>query len=452
MSGRLFGTDGVRGVANVDLTADLALRLGMAAGERIRRAAGSGKRPAMIIGRDTRLSGDMLEGALAAGLAARGVDVLNVGVVPTPAVAQIVLAREADAGAVISASHNPFEDNGIKLFGSTGKKLADAVEDEIEALLGQLDDAPQPTGGAIGRIEDRTELAADYVARVKASVPHDSPLHGMRLVMDCANGAAYDLAPRIFRDLGADLTVMHAEPNGVNINVECGSTRPQAMAAAVPAVGADAGLAFDGDADRVILADEHGRIVDGDRMMAIIALDLHERSALAGDVVVATVMSNVGLERALRARRVRLHRTDVGDRYVAEAMDSLGALVGGEQSGHILLPHLTPTGDGMVTALQVLEIVRRSGRPLSDLAAVVETCPQKLQSVRVRSRTGWMEDADIQQAVAEGRRKLGSADWLSVRSSGTEPVIRVMAQGTDAAVVDDVVAQICAVVQRKLGA
>jgi phosphoglucosamine mutase len=395
----------------------------------------------------------MLENALASGLAAMGVDTLNIGIVPTPAVAQIVLARGAAAGVVLSASHNPFEDNGIKFFGSNGKKLPDRVEDEIQALLSVLDTLPRPRGGDIGRVRTITELVEEYVDRVMATMRGmgHHPLHGMRLVLDCANGAAFELAPRIFTALGAEVTVLHAEPNGVNINVDCGSTRPQSMAAKVRETGADAGLAFDGDADRVMLADEHGEIVDGDRMMAIIALALHEKGQLNGDVVVATIMSNVGLEQALEAKGIRLHRTDVGDRYVAEAMETLGAAVGGEQSGHILLPDLTPTGDGLVTGLQTLRVMRETGKPLSELASVVQTCPQLLKNVRVKSKQGWREDADIQQAIVAARDKLGHAEWLSVRPSGTEPLIRVMAQGTDKLLVETIVHDLCAVIERKLG-
>ena len=452
---RLFGTDGVRGVANRDLTAPLAMHLGMAAGRWLCDAAPfpSDVRPFVVIGRDTRLSGDMLEAALAAGLAAMGVDVVNVGVVPTPAVAQIVLALGAAGGVVISASHNPFEDNGIKFFGGNGKKLPDRVEDEITALLERVETLPRPTGPHIGRVTETHEPIREYERRIMATVGGEKaqPLQNLHLVMDCANGAACHIAPEIFIALGARLTVLNSEPNGININVECGSTHPQQMAATVREVGAQAGLAFDGDADRVMLADEHGNIVDGDRMMAILALDLHRKGRLPGDVVVATIMSNVGLEQALAAEHIRLHRTDVGDRYVAEAMERLGAAIGGEQSGHILLPFETPTGDGLVTALQVLAIVRETGRPLSVLAGVVVSGPQLLKNVRVVSQQGWRQDTDIQAAIAEGQRRLGSAEWLSVRASGTEPLIRVMAQGTDKAVVEAVVHDICAVVQAKLG-
>ena len=465
MSERLFGTDGVRGVANVGLTAAFALELGCAVGHWARRAAqdseragrdtpSSYSRPTMIVGRDTRLSGDMLEAALAAGMASAGVDVVNVGVVPTPAVAQIVLSRGASAGAVISASHNPFQDNGIKFFGPNGGKLPDRVEDEIADLMRALVTLPKPTGGDIGRVMETRLPVADYVERVQATLaPHGtSPLSGLKLVMDCANGAAHELAPQIFRDLGAYLTLLHAEPDGVNINVDCGSTHPDEMATVVRATTAHAGLAFDGDADRVMLADETGQIVNGDRMMAILAYYLQSQGQLTGDVVVATIMSNVGLEQALESRGIRLHRTDVGDRYVAEGMEEHKAVLGGEQSGHILLPTMTPTGDGLVTALQVLAIMRQSGKSLSELAGVVQTCPQLLKNVRMGSRQGWREDADIQQAIDAGRARLGKPEWLSVRPSGTEPLLRVMAQGTDRDVVDSVVHDICAVVEKKLGA
>ena len=452
---RIFGTDGVRGVANQDLTAPMAMNLGMAAGRWLCDAApvASHARPFVVIGRDTRLSGDMLEAALAAGLAAMGVDVVNVGVVPTPAVAQIVLAQGAAGGVVISASHNPFEDNGIKFFGGNGKKLPDRVEDEITALLERVETLPRPTGARIGRVTETHEPVNEYERRVMATVGGEEaqPLRNLHLVMDCANGAACHIAPQIFLALGARLTVLNAEPSGININVECGSTHPQQMAAAVVETGAQAGLAFDGDADRVMLADEHGNVVDGDRMMAILALDLHRKGRLPGDVVVATIMSNVGLEQALAEEHIRLHRTDVGDRYVAEAMEMLGAAIGGEQSGHILLPFETPTGDGLVTALQVLAIVRETGKSLSELASVVVSGPQLLKNVRVGSKQGWTQDADIQAAIVEGQRRLGSSEWLSVRASGTESLIRVMAQGTDRAIVESVVHDICAVVQAKLG-
>ena len=457
---RLFGTDGIRGVANRDITASLALKLGMAAGHHVHAQAlraehktqlGVGK-PVVVIGRDTRLSGDMLEAALAAGLTSTGVDVLNVGIVPTPAVAQLVIALHASAGIVISASHNPFEDNGIKFFGSDGKKLADYVEDEIEAILKDMDSLPLPVGGEIGRVHESREPVQIYRETVAASGGGFmiKPLQGLHLVMDCANGAAFEIAPELFTSLGAKLTLIHNTPNGVNINVDCGSTSTKGMAQKVIFSQADAGIAFDGDADRVMLADENGVIVDGDRMMAIIALYLKRQGKLTNNVVVATIMSNVGLEKALEKEGVILHRTDVGDRYVGEAMVKLGAVVGGEQSGHILLPDQTPTGDGLVTALLVLKIVRETGKPLSELAGVVEAYPQRLKSIRVTTRAGWQEDEDILEAIHTNQKRLENPLWLSVRASGTEPLIRVMAQGVDQITVDSVVKNICDVVERKL--
>ncbi len=452
---RIFGTDGVRGVANIELTAPLALKLGMAAGH---WASGhwkklNGQRPMVVIGRDTRLSGDMLEAALSAGLNATGVDVLNVGVVPTPAVAQITLALKAAAGVVISASHNSFEDNGIKFFGPDAKKLPDSVEDELETLLNRLDDKELPVGGNIGRMRLDREPVKLYLDRIAATVGgvQVRPLAGLRIAMDCANGAAYELAPSLFSELGADLILLNNTPNGVNINHECGSTKPGAMALAVKRHKANIGVAFDGDADRVLLADENGEMVDGDQMMAIIALDLKKRGLLTNDVVVATIMSNVGLEKALELEGIRLHRTAVGDRYVAAAMNELSAVVGGEQSGHVLLPMVTPSGDGLVTALQVLKIVHDSGKTLSSLASVVKSYPQLLKSLHVQSRKGWENDPEINKAIRENSNRLANPLWLSVRASGTEPVIRVMAQGTDQEVVDSVVFNLCEVIGNQLG-
>jgi phosphoglucosamine mutase len=457
---RLFGTDGVRGKANDTLTAELALRLGAAAAHWVHETRAvdlaiekSGARPFVVIGRDTRISCDMLECALAAGITSMGVDVLSIGIVPTPAVSHAVTSAQAAAGIVISASHNPYPDNGIKFFGSNGSKLADQIEDEIEKILDNLDSTPRPENGEVGRITHSRQPVDCYIEHVISTVSDGeaSPLSGYSLVLDCANGAAYEVAPKIFERLGASITVLHAEPNGVNINVECGSTKPESMARAVLESGANAGLALDGDADRVMLADELGQIVDGDRMMAIIGEYLHRNGRLPGDVVVATIMSNVGLEEALAANGVHLHRTDVGDRYVAEAMHALGASIGGEQSGHILLPYITPTGDGIVTGLQVLRVMHESGSPLSKLASVVRNCPQKLRSIQVKDRMGWKHDAEIQAAIASGMDRLGNSKWLSVRPSGTESLIRVMAQGTDAQIVDSVVDEICGLVNTKYG-
>ena len=452
---RLFGTDGVRGEANIALTPELAMHLGMSAALWARReAAKSGRiRPRIVIGRDTRLSGDMLEAALTAGLAAYGVEVLQIGIAPTPAVSGITIAFEADAGIVISASHNPFHDNGIKFFGADGRKLPDAVEDEIAQTIPQLESIPRPAGEGLGKTIPFHESVEAYIRQIRSglSSPEEQPLKGMRLVMDCANGASFQIAPRLFRELGAELILLHAEPDGVNINNNCGSTHPQSMAGAVLLNQANAGLAFDGDADRVIMADEYGDIVDGDRMMAILAIHLGASGRLNGNVVVATIMSNVGLEEALEERDIRLHRTDVGDRYVAKAMEELGAAIGGEQSGHLLLPQLSPTGDGIVTALQTLSVMRNSGQSLSNLASVVKSYPQLLRNIRIKDRHSWKDDMEIQHAITEGRQALGKPEWLSVRLSGTEPLLRVMAQGKEKSIVESVVHSICDTVQSRYG-
>ncbi len=455
---RLFGTDGVRGKANATLTIDLAMKLGTAVGDWIRSrsampAAGEYARPFVVIGRDTRLSCDMLESALTAGLTSRGVDVQCIGTAPTPAVSHCVSTMMASAGFVISASHNPYYDNGIKLFGPDGRKLPDIVEDEIERFIDSpCTDPVSPDH--IGTIVRSARPVESYVQHVCATVsapsePH--PLKGLSIVLDCANGAAYEVAPAIFEQLGADVALLHASPDGLNINVECGSTHPDTMAQTVRALKATAGLAFDGDADRVILSDENGNIINGDRMLAIIGKHLYSQGLLYGKVVVATIMSNVGLEKALEPEGIRLHRTDVGDRYVSAAMDGLHASIGGEQSGHILLPHLTPTGDGIVTGLQVLKVMKEHQKSLSELAAVVQDYPQELKSVTVTDRVSWTTDEDIQSAIIESIEELGKPEWLSVRASGTEPLIRVMAQGTDEAVVSRVVGRLIGLVTEKYG-
>jgi phosphoglucosamine mutase len=441
-----FGTDGIRGEANKELTAQLALKLGMAAATVLGRHATNRH---VVVGRDTRLSGDMLEAALNAGLAAMGAHVTNIGVVPTPAVSRAVLLSGATAGAVISASHNPFADNGIKFFGPDGRKLSDEVEEEIEAAMDAWETLPKPTGAGIGRIIDSRALVQGYIDSVRATC--GVSLTGLSLVLDCANGAAHEIAPPLFESLGARVIAIHTEPDGVNINENCGSTKPADMCARVVAEGADAGLAFDGDCDRVMICDEKGHIVDGDKMMALGARRLLRQGQLTNNLVVATIMSNAGLEVALESIGARLERTDVGDRYVAARMDETGAAVGGEQSGHILLPHLSPTGDGMVTGLQVLAEMHDSGKPLSELGSFVQTCPQILKNVRVRDRLGWQDVPEIQTAIREARSRLTKPDWLSVRASGTEPLVRVMAQDTDESRVRQVVDSLCGLIQDRFG-
>ncbi len=454
MSERIFGTDGVRGKANDKLTAKLALELGMAAGKWIHDHPDTDeKRPFVIVGRDPRLSGDMLEAALSAGLASMGVDVRLVDVIPTPGVSQLVISQGAAAGVVLSASHNPYQDNGIKFFGRDGKKLHDSIEDDISELLDNVANFTLPMDDDIGFVRFMPQLTEEYAALVKAALADfgEKPLGGLKLVMDCANGAASRLGPEIYRDLGAEVTVLSNTPNGVNINDNCGSTKTKAMRDKTRELGADAGIAFDGDADRVMLSDSAGNEVDGDQMMAMIALHLKRKGKLEGNTVVATIMSNLGLEKALEEADIRLHRTKVGDRYVSQAMEELGAVVGGEQSGHILLPSITPTGDGMATALQVLAIMHETGESLSELAGVVRKYPRKLVGLKVQNLKGWDKDAEIQAAIQRSEARFANPIWLSVRASGTEPLIRVMAQETSQQVVDEVIDELCEVLYRKLG-
>lgn len=441
-----FGTDGIRGVANEELTAPLALELGMAAAYVLGKHSTERH---VVVGRDTRLSGDMLGAALSAGLASMGALVTDVGIVPTPAVAELTLHSGATAGAVISASHNPFTDNGIKFFGPDGRKLSDEVEEEIEAAMDQCQSLPMPHGTDVGRVIDSHDLVGHYVQQVEKA--GGGRLDGLKLLLDCANGATYAIAPRLFSELGAEVIATHVEPDGVNINVDCGSTKPAAMCSLVRELGADAGLAFDGDGDRVMICDHRGELVDGDRMMAICAAGMKARGELPHNLVVATIMSNAGLEVALEKMGVRLIRSDVGDRYVAAEMARSGAGLGGEQSGHLLFPALSPTGDGMLTALRVLHEARQAGKPLSELARMVETCPQLLRNVKVRDRLGWQQVPEIQEAISSARASLTKPEWLSVRASGTEPLVRVMAQDTDAGRVEKTVNDLCVLIEARFG-
>jgi phosphoglucosamine mutase len=441
-----FGTDGVRGVANQELTPFLAFRIGLAAAFVLGERSPDRK---VIVGRDTRLSGHMLEAALTAGLTSMGHDVARVGVAPTPSVSQMVQQTNAAAGVVISASHNPFQDNGIKFFGPDGKKLSDDIERGIESAMDRWQALPVSPPESIGRVYESASLLEGYIQQVKATCR--ASLAGLKLVLDCANGATYAIAPDLFRDLGAEVIVIHAQPDGVNINENCGSTRPAEMCARVRETGADAGLAFDGDGDRVMMCDERGDVVDGDRMLAICALGMKERAELTGDLVVATIMSNAGLEVALERAGIRMTRADVGDRYVAEEMRRTGASLGGEQSGHLLFPRIALTGDGMVTGLQVLSEVCLRREPLSAMASVVQTCPQILRNVRVRDRHSWRGSPEIVAAIEAARRRVGKPEWLSVRASGTEPLIRVMAQDPDGDLVEQVVSELCGLIAERYG-
>ena len=443
-----FGTDGVRGVANSELSAELVLALGRASA----RVLGT---DAFVVGRDTRISGPLLVSALSAGLASEGADVIDLGVIPTPGVAVIAAERGLPA-AVLSASHNPFPDNGVKLFGRGGTKLDEDVETRIEAELGSLlaggvGEHERPSGADVGRVVADPDAPRRYVEHLRATL-EGRRVDGIRLVLDCANGAASALAPDLFESLGAQVTVLHADPDGVNINAGCGSTHPQHLQEEVRARGADVGLALDGDADRVLAVDEAGNLVDGDHLMAVCALDLRERGLLAGGTLVVTLMSNLGLRLAMEAAGVTVHETPVGDRHVLAAMEANGWVIGGEQSGHIIFRHLATTGDGVLTGLQVLDLLHRRGRPLGALAASAMTrLPQELRSVRVAELSRLPEAVPVWDAVAETERALGQRGRVVLRASGTEPVVRVMVEADDASVAASAVDRLCGVVEQALG-
>ena len=443
---KLFGTDGVRGLANVELTPLLALKLGTTAAHVIIERKQNTR---VLIGRDPRISGDILESAMVAGICSQGVDAVLAGVIPTPGVAYLTASTSAAAGVVISASHNPVRDNGIKFFGPDGYKLDDAVEESIESQIEAFDQFPKPDGGNVGNLLHRHELAWEYAEHVKQTA-HGS-LDGMSVVIDCANGAASELASRIFEELGARVACIYCTPNGININKDCGSLHPEKMAEKVRQIGADVGLSFDGDADRVIMADEIGRMVDGDHMMAIYALHLARTAGLPANTVVGTVMSNIGLEIALKKENITLTRTAVGDRYVSDEMRRSGAIVGGEKSGHIVLSRHATTGDGMITALQVLSIMNSTGKKLSELASEMEELPQLLVNVKVSKRDGWDRDPDIISSISDAEDKLRGRGRVVVRPSGTERLIRVMAEGPDQTQLEQLVGDICEAVRKSLG-
>ena len=431
----LFGTDGIRGVANVHpMTPELALGLGRA----VTFVAGRGKRhaPRVLIGKDTRLSGYMLETAIAAGVTSMGGRVLLCGPVPTPAVAHLTVSMRADAGIVISASHNPYDDNGIKIFGGDGFKLPDAAEEEIESLIREPERlGERHTGPAIGRAVKLEDSRGRYVAFVKATFPRDLTLDGVRVVVDAAHGAAYVVAPLVFSELGARVHAIGVRPNGTNINREVGALHPDQARAEVVRRGAQIGIALDGDADRVIVIDEKGQIVDGDAVMAMCATRMKRDGELRRDTVVGTVMSNLGLEHALKGRGIDFLRAAVGDRYVLELLKQHGGVLGGETSGHLLCLDRTTTGDGLVSALQVLAVMKRTGRSLAELAAGMPQFPQVMINVKVRERIDPRESEPIQAHVRRVEESLGSTGRVVLRASGTEPLIRVMVEGQDEAVV-----------------
>ncbi len=447
---RLFGTDGVRGEANVTLLPEMAYRLGRAA--TLYFGKESEEKPLIIIGRDTRISGEMFESALTAGICSAGGRAMLAGIIPTPAIAYLARKHKAKAGIVISASHNPFHDNGIKFFGGDGYKLPDSVEDELEAIVHQLetdDNYPRPTAEHIGHIEYRTDLLNQYMEFVISTCKER--FEGVKVVLDCANGAAYEAMPKILRHLGATVKVIHALPNGTNINDGCGSTHLESLQKAVLENGADFGIAHDGDADRCLCVDEKGQIIDGDHILVMCAMDMMKDGKLPYNTVVTTVMANIGFHQAIKKAGGRAEITKVGDRYVLENMLKNGYKIGGEQSGHIIFTDFSTTGDGLITALQVLSSLKRSGRKASDLTALMTTYPQLLVNVKVATKEGWETNEAIKKAIAAGDEELGENGRILVRPSGTEPLIRVMAEGPDQEQLDRICHAIADIVKKEQG-
>jgi phosphoglucosamine mutase len=445
MKRRYFGTDGIRGKANaLPMTAEIAMKVGMAAGVAFRRGD---HRHRAVIGKDTRRSGYMIENALVAGFTAAGMDVFQLGPVPTPAVAMLTRSLRSDIGVMISASHNPFADNGIKLFGPDGYKLSDDIERRIEELIDCDLSKDMAAPAAIGRATRIDGVRDRYIEFAKRTLPRDFSLEGVRVVVDCANGAAYKVAPEALWELGAEVVTIGNEPNGFNINLDCGSTDTALLRKKVRETRADIGIALDGDADRVIIVDERANPVDGDQIMAVISQYWHDMEKLAGGGVVATVMSNLGLERFLRSRGLVLERTQVGDRYVVEQMRAKGFNVGGEQSGHVVLSDFSTTGDGLIAALLVLAVVRAGDKPVSETCRKFEPVPQILKNVRYNGGAP-LENRAVAEAIDQGRKRLGGAGRLVIRPSGTEPLIRIMAEGDDEKLVLSVVDEIAVAVSR----
>jgi phosphoglucosamine mutase len=444
MTRKLFGTDGVRGKANVEpVTAETAMQVAMAAAIELKRGA---HRHRVVIGKDTRLSGYLLEPAMTAGFISMGMDVMLLGPMPTPAVAMLTRSLRADLGVVISASHNPYQDNGIKFFGADGYKLSDDVEAAIEKRVGEDLSSFRAVSADLGRASRLDDERGRYIENVKSSFPKHLRLDGLKIVVDCANGAAYKVAPRVLWELGADVVPMGVSPDGTNINKDCGATSTAAMQEAVVKHKADIGIALDGDADRVILCDEKGKVIDGDQIMALIAQSWHKSGQLKGNGVVATVMSNLGFERFLGTLKLTLKRMPVGDRYVVDHMRTNAYNVGGEQSGHIILGDYSTTGDGLIAALQVLAVIRQENKPVSETCKVFEPVPQLLKNVRYKTKIS-LDAKPMQDAIKEAEGRLGKSGRILVRQSGTEPLIRVMAEGDDEKLVTAVVQELCAFVE-----
>jgi phosphoglucosamine mutase len=446
--GKFFGTDGVRGVANKELTPEIAFKLGRSGGYTLTKDK-KDHRPKVIIGRDTRISGQMLEGALVAGLLSIGVEVVRLGVISTPGVAFLTRALGADAGVMISASHNPVEDNGIKFFGGDGFKLSDEKEQEIEHLLGEESDRlPRPIGGDIGTVMDYREGGQKYISYLKTTVKNR--FEGIKVVLDCANGAVSSIAPQLFCDIGADTILIGNNPDGLNINEGCGSTHPEKLQAAVLEHKADLGLGFDGDADRLIAVDEKGKLVDGDYILFILAEHMNKALRLKQNTVVSTVMSNLGFYKAIEEAGLQAKQTKVGDRYVMEEMIKGGYNLGGEQSGHIILLDYNTTGDGMLTAVQLLEVLKAEGKSLSELASRMKKFPQILLNVRVEDKSKLTGNTVVEAAIRHVEDQLGDSGRVLVRPSGTESLVRVMAEGPDEEELQSYVEEIAAVIRTEL--
>ncbi|MED4600081.1 phosphoglucosamine mutase [Paenibacillus validus] len=444
--GKYFGTDGVRGVANQELTPELAYKIGRCGGYVL---AGQVEKPNVVIGLDTRISGPMLEASLVAGLLSIGANVIRLGVISTPGVAYLTRALKADAGVMISASHNPVEDNGIKFFGADGFKLSDETELEIERLMdAELDELPRPTGGDIGTVTDNPEAKFAYLEYIQSTVR--SSFQGIRVALDCAHGAAYELAPKVFEALGAEVITVGAQPNGRNINDNCGSTHPEALQRIVVEQKAHIGLAFDGDADRLIAIDEKGDEVDGDFILSICGHALNQAGKLKEQTIVTTVMSNIGFFKGIEAVGMKAAKTAVGDRYVMEEMRKGGYNLGGEQSGHVIFLDYNTTGDGILTALQLVDTLVQAGKPLSELKQIMRKYPQKLVNVRVGDKSKLKDNAAVAAEIAKVEEQLGDNGRVLVRPSGTESLIRVMAEGPDKELVEAYVQQIADVIEREL--
>ncbi len=447
---RLFGTDGVRGTANADLTPEIALQVSSAAAQVLAEAGafGSSGRPRALVGRDPRASGEFLEAAVIAGLASSGVDVVRLGIVPTPGVAFLMGELDADLGVMLSASHNPAPDNGIKFFARGGVKLDDTLEDEIEAQLGKP--WHRPTGAGVGRVRPDLGAREAYVAHLVSSLGSDASLEGLKVVIDAAHGAAYRTAPEAFAAQGADIVLLHAEPDGLNINRDAGSTHPAALQEAVVAHGADLGIALDGDADRCLAVDAEGALVDGDQILAILALAMKQARTLHSDTVVATVMSNLGFLKAMKQHGITVDTTKVGDRYVLEAMNANGFTLGGEQSGHVIMSEFATTGDGVLTALHLAAQMTRTGRPLAELASVMTRFPQVLVNVGGVNKSRAGLDPEVNAAVTAAARELGDSGRVLLRPSGTEPLVRVMVEAATTEQAADVADRLAGVVRARL--